>query len=95
MRNIKINWEFLLATEKFWDTEDHVFWFGTAKLCPTIVEFSAILGYEFNKKSVTFSCDPMHKVIFSNALGLSVSITNSMIEGHMVNLHAVVIRFIH
>ena len=47
------------------------------------------------KNYVAFSCDPMHKVIFSNALGLSVSITSSIIKGHMVNLHAVVIRFIH
>jgi len=41
------------------------------------------------------SCDPKHKEILSNALGLSVSITSSMIKGHMVNLHVVAARFIH
>ena len=25
LRNIKINWEFLRAAVKFWDTKDHVF----------------------------------------------------------------------
>ena len=90
-----MNWEFIRAAEKFQDTEDHVFWFGATELCPTIEEFSAILGYEFNKKSMAFTCDPKDKVILSNALGLSVSITSSMIKGHMVNLYAVVTRFIH
>ena len=41
------------------------------------------------KKSVAISCDPRHKESLSDALGLPTSITDSMIEGHMVNLHAV------
>ena len=41
------------------------------------------------KKSVAVSCDPRHKESLSDALGLPTSITDSMIEGHMVNLHAV------
>ena len=94
LRNVKIKWDFLHAAVTFWDTEDHVFRFNTAELCPTIEEFSAILGYEPGKKSVAISCDPKHREILSNALGLSTSITNNMIEGHMVNLHAVVTRLI-
>ena len=52
LRNVKIKWDFLHAAVKFWDTEDHVFWFQTAELCPTIEEFSAILGYDPSKKFV-------------------------------------------
>ena len=73
---------------KFWDTEDHVFRFKTVELCPTIEEFSAILGYELGKKYVAISCDPKHREILSDALRLPTSITSSMIEGHMVNLYA-------
>ena len=49
LRNVKIKWDFLRATVKLWDIEDHVFQFKTAKLCPTIEEFLAILGYDPNK----------------------------------------------
>ena len=79
---------------KFWDTKDHVFRFNTVELCPTIKEFSAILGYEPSKKSVAISYDPKHREILFNALGLSTLVTSCMIEGHMVNLHAVVTRLI-
>ena len=79
---------------KFWDTEDHVFWFQTAELCPTIEEFSAILGYNPSKKSIAVSCDPRHREN-SDALGLPTSITNSMIEGRMVNLCMVLSRLIN
>ena len=67
-----------------------MFRFNTVELCPTIEEFSATLGYDPNKKSVAVSCDPRHKESLSNALGLPASITNSMIEVHMVNLHAII-----
>ena len=36
LRNVKIKWDFLRAIMKFCDTKDHVFWFKTAELCPTI-----------------------------------------------------------
>ena len=72
-----------------------MFRFKTIELCPTIKEFSAILGYDPSKKSVAVSCDPRHREILFGALGLSTSITNSMTEGHMVNLHAVVSRQIN
>ena len=79
---------------KFWDPEDHVFQFNIAKLCLTIEEFSAILGYDPNKKSIVVSYDPRHKESFSDVLGLPTSITDSMIEGHMVNLQAIISRLI-
>ena len=60
---------------KFWDPEDHVFRFKTAELCSTIEEFSTIMGYDPNKKSAVVSCDPRHKEILSNALGLPTSST--------------------
>ena len=68
---------------KFWNTKDHVFRFKTAELCPTIEEFSAILGYDLGKKFVAVSCDPKHREILSDALGLSISITSSIIERHI------------
>ena len=52
LRNVKIKWDFLCVVVKFWDLEDHVFQFKTARLCPIIEEFSAILGYDPCKKSV-------------------------------------------
>ena len=79
---------------KFWDIDDHVFWFKTAELCPTIEEFSAILGYDPGKKFVAISFGPKQQEILFDALRLSTSITSSMIEGHMVNLHAIVTRLI-
>jgi len=69
--------------------------FKTTELCPTIEEFLAILGYDPGKKFVVVSCDPRHREILFGALRLPTSITSSMIEGHMVNLHAVVLRFIN
>ena len=42
LRTVKIKWDFLRVTVKFWDPEDHVFWFNTAELCLSIEEFSAI-----------------------------------------------------
>ena len=71
-----------------------MFRFNTAELYLTIEEFYAILGYDPSKKSVVVSCDPRHKESFSDALGLSTSITNSMIEGRMVNLCAIISRLI-
>ena len=82
------------AAVKFWDPKDHVFQFKTAELCPTIEKFSAILGYDLGKKSVAISCDPRYKESLSDALGLPTSITDSMIEGHMVNLRAIISQLI-
>ena len=62
-----------------------MFRFNIVELCPTIEEFSSILGYDLSKKSVAVSFDPKHKESLSNALGLPTSITGSMTEGHMVN----------
>ena len=90
LRNVKIRWDFLRAAMKFWDLEDHVFRFNTVELCLTIEEFSALLGYDPSKKSIAVSCDPRHKESLSDALGIPTSITDSMIEGHMVNLHAII-----
>ena len=95
LRNIKIKWDFLRVAVKFWDLEDHVFQFKTAKLCPTIEEFFAILGYDPSKKSVAVSCDPRHKESLSDALGLPTSITSSMVEEHMVNLRSIFSRLIN
>ena len=67
-----------------------MFQFNIAKLCLTIEEFSALLGYDPSKKSIAVSCDPRHKESLSDALGIPTSITDSMIEGHMVNLHAII-----
>ena len=78
----------------FWDPEDLVFRFNIAKLCPTIEEFFAILCYDSSKKSVAVSYDPRHKEFLFDALGLPTSITDSMIEGHMVNLRAIISRLI-
>ena len=71
-----------------------MFWFNTIELCLTIEEFFAILGYDPSKKSVAVSCDPRHKESLSDALGLPTSITNSMIEGHMVNLYTIISQLI-
>ena len=38
------------------------------------------------------SCDSRHRESLSDALSLLTSITSSMVEGHMVNLHAIVSR---
>ena len=94
LKNVKIKWDFLRAIVKFWDPKDHMFWFNTAELCSTVLEFSTILGYNPNKKSVAVSCDPRHKESLSDAFGLPTSITNSMIKGHMVNLCAIISRLI-
>ena len=75
-------------------SKDHVFWFNTVELCLRIEEFSAILGYDPSKKSVVISCDPRHKESLSDALGLPTSIIDSMIEGYMVNLCAIISRLI-
>ena len=71
-----------------------MFRFNTAELYPIIEEFSAILGYDPSKKSVVVSYDPKHKESLSDALGLPTSITNSMMEGHMVNLCAIISQLI-
>ena len=71
-----------------------MFGFNIAKLCSTIEEFSAILGYNPGKKSIAVSCDPRHKESLTDALGLPTSIAKCMIEGHMVNLHAIISRLI-
>ena len=67
-----------------------MFRFNTVEFFPTIEEFFVILGYDPSKKSIVVSCDPRHKESLSNALGLPTSITDSMMEGHMVNLHAII-----
>ena len=95
LRNVKIKWDFHHATVKFWDLEDHVFRIKIAELCPTIEEFSAILGYDLSKKSVIVSCDPRHRELLFDALGLPTSITSSMIKGHMVSLRAILSRLIN
>ena len=52
------------------------------------------MGYNPGKKSIAVSCDPRHKESLTDALGLPTSIANCMIEGHMVNLHAIISRLI-
>ena len=71
-----------------------MFQFKTAELCLTIEKFSAILGYDLGKKFVAISCDPRYKESLSDALSLPTSITDSMIEGHMVNLRAIISQLI-
>ena len=71
-----------------------MFQFNTAELCPIIEEFSTILGYDPSKKFVAISCDPKHKESLSDALGLPTFITDSTIEGHIVNLHGIISRLI-
>ena len=71
-----------------------MFQFNTAELCPIIEEFSTILGYDPSKKFVVISCDPKHKESLSDALGLPTFITDSTIEGHIVNLHGIISRLI-
>ena len=95
LRNVKIKWDYLRVVVKFWDPEDHMFQFKTTELCPTIEEYSAILGYDPSKKFVAVSYDPRHRESLSDALGLPTSITTSMVEGHMVNLHAILSRLIN
>ena len=53
------------------------------------------MGYDPNKRSIAVSCDPRHREILSNALGLPTSITCSIIEGHMENLRAILSRLIN
>ena len=72
-----------------------MFQFKTVELCPTIEEFSGILGYDPSKKSVAISCDPRHRESLSDALSLPTSITSSMVEGHMVNLCTILSRMIN
>ena len=72
-----------------------MFCFKTAELCPTIEDFSAILGYYPSRKSVVVSCDPRHRESLFDVLGLPTSIAGSMTEGHMVNLRAIVSRLIN
>ena len=95
MRNVKIKWDVLRVFVKFWDPKDHVFRFKTSELCPTIEEFSTILGYDPSKKSVAVSCNPRHRESLFDALGLPTSISSSMVEGHMVILHVIVLRLIN
>ena len=71
-----------------------MFRFNTAELYPKIEEFYAILGYDPSEKSVAVSYDPRHKESLFNALSLPTSITDSMIESHMVNLRAIISRLI-
>ena len=94
LRNVKIKWDFLHAAVKIYDPKDHVFWFNTAELCLTIEEFFAILCYDLSKKSVAVSYYPRHKESFSDAHGPLTSIIDSMIEGHMVNLCAIIPQLI-
>ena len=94
LRNVKIKWDFLHAVVKFWDPEDHVFRFKTVELCLKIEEFFAILSYDSSKKSMAVTYDPRHRESLFDAFGLPTSITSSMVEGHMVNLRAIVSRLI-
>ena len=41
------------------------------------------------------SCDPRHRELLFDALGLPTSITSSMIEGHLVSLQAILSRLIN
>ena len=46
MRGARIDWDFIRACLMFWDLEAHVFRFRASleELCPTLEEFSALLG---------------------------------------------------
>ena len=46
------------------------------------------------KKSIAVSCDPRHKESLFDTLSLPTSIIDSMIEGYMVNLRAIISRLI-
>ena len=46
--NLKLDYNFLYSALNFWDLTLHVFRFREMELCPTIEEFSAILGIKIS-----------------------------------------------
>ena len=72
-----------------------MFQFKIVELYPTIEEISTIPGYDPSKKSVAISCDSRHRESLFDDLGLPTSITSSMVEGHLLNLHAIFSRLIN
>ena len=47
-----MDWDLLHASLKFWVPEDHVFRFKIDEICPTIEDFSAILGVDSSLPAV-------------------------------------------
>ena len=95
LRGVKVDWDFLKACTRFWDTSSHVFRLGPGmeELCPTFEEFCAILG---NDPDSTLAV-PIRKVgyfsSFCQLLGLDEALASLMVRDGWINLSSIIMEF--
>ena len=95
MRGVQVDWDFLHACLRFWDTETHVFRFGASleELCPTFEEFSALLGSSPDAALASPAIRVGYFQSFQGLFGLSQQVADGFVFDGRVNLTGLIEEF--
>lgn len=94
LRHIHLHWELLSAAGRCWDSKRHVFRFGTNELCPTIEEFSRILGVPTSGSMFCTMLRPCYNRAIGRFLGLKRKHeVTRLFHGKMLSLQALICFF--
>ena len=81
--NLKLDYNFLHGALTFWDPTLHVFRFREMEPCPTMEEFSAILGIKISPQQEMASLDP--DLVVVHAMNHLFGIGKSEVNGCIVS----------
>ena len=86
LKGVRMDWDLFHASLKFWDPEDHVFRFNMDEICPTIEDFSAILGIDSNLPTVIPTLQNSYTSSIVKLFNLPIPIILRMLFGEGINL---------
>jgi hypothetical protein len=86
LREVAIRPVLLHAATRFWDSEVHVFRFGSQELCPTVEEFHAYLGSHDSAEPIIPMLRESMKNILKSKLGVSGNVAEFLTRGNAINI---------
>ena len=93
LKRVKLDWGFLMAASRFWDAKDHVFRFHLAELCPTVEEFTAILGCDIDARPAVPSCEPKYQNRLSSLMRIPLKEVVPLLDGQWVDVQKMIDKF--
>jgi Plant mobile domain. len=89
-RHQVVDWNMILGAVSFWSPSDHVFRFGLDEICPTVEEFSSLMGLDpFMPTALPFSEVAVRSILIS-FLGLSPTQARIMKATGLIDLRILV-----
>ena len=91
MSGYPLNIDFLSTAISYWNKGLHVFQFNGLELCPTLEEFSNILGYNSASLPMLPPTDPVNVPRdLASFLGIPIGLASHFTHGGLVNLLALI-----